>query len=259
MRAPADSAEALKLLAAGRADLAVLDIHDLALARERGRDLVAVAALEQAPLAAVIGARGIASPRALQGRRVGVTGVPSDDAVLSSVVSGAGGNPRRVRRVTIGFNAVPSLLAARVSGATAFWNIEGAALAARGRGFHPFKVDAFGAPSYPELVICVTRQERDHHAGTIRRVLRALARGYRFAAGNVAFATNDLVRAQPGLDRALTESQVTTTRPAFLSARGRWGELDTATLRAWAAWEVRFGIVAHPPDVARAFDGSLVP
>src|SRR5206468_12939004 len=62
VRAPADSADALKLLAAGRADLAVLDIHDLALARERGRDLVAVAALEQAPLAAVIAARGIVSP-----------------------------------------------------------------------------------------------------------------------------------------------------------------------------------------------------
>ena len=43
-------------------------------------------------------------------------------------------------------------------------------------------------------------------------------------------------------------------------ARGhRWGQLDAAALRAWAAWEARFGIVRRPPEVARAFDGALVP
>ena len=181
VRTPADSAEALKLLAAGRADLAVLDIHDLALARERGADVVGVAALVQRPLASVIAARAVRSPRTLEGRRVGVTGVPSDDAVLRSTVRGAGGDPSRVRTVTIGFNAVSSLLAGRVAAATAFWNIEGVALARRARGFHPFKVDDYGAPSYPELVVSVTRATLQHRRDQIRRVLRALARGYGFA------------------------------------------------------------------------------
>jgi ABC-type nitrate/sulfonate/bicarbonate transport system substrate-binding protein len=259
VRTPADSAEALKLLAAGRADLAVLDIHDLALARERGRDVVAVAALVQRPLASVIAARGVGSPRALAGRSVGVTGVPSDDAVLRSTVRGAGGDPARVRTVAIGFNAVPSLLAGRVAAATAFWNIEGVALARRGRGFHPFKVDDYGAPSYPELVVSVTRDTLEHRRDMIRRVLRALTHGYAFADRNSTRSALDLVRAQPGLDPQLVESQLRTTTPAFFPPNRRWGQLDPATLRAWAAWEVRFGIVPHAPDVARAFDGSLVP
>ena len=41
-------------LAAGRADMAVVDIHDLGLARAAGRDVVGVGALVQRPLAAVI-------------------------------------------------------------------------------------------------------------------------------------------------------------------------------------------------------------
>jgi len=49
--------------------------------------------------------------------------------VLRSTVQGVGGDPARVRTVTIGFNAVSSLLAGRVAAATAFWNIEGVALA----------------------------------------------------------------------------------------------------------------------------------
>jgi NADH:ubiquinone oxidoreductase subunit 5 (subunit L)/multisubunit Na+/H+ antiporter MnhA subunit len=36
-----------------------------------------------------------------------------------------------------------------------------------------------------------------------------------------------------------------------------WRVLDPARLRAWAAWDVRFGILDRPPDVARAFDFGL--
>ena len=259
VRTPSDSAEALKLLAAGRADLAVLDIHDLALARERGADIVGVAALVQRPLASVIAARAVRSPRMLEGRRVGVTGVPSDDAVLHSTVRGAGGDPSGVRTVTIGFNAVSSLLAGRVAAATAFWNIEGVALARRGRGFHPFKVDDYGAPSYPELVVSVTRTTLEQRRERIRRVLRALTRGYGFAERHPARGALDIARAQPGLDPQLLASELRTTAPIFLPGNRRWGQLDPATLRAWAAWEARFGIVKRPPDIARAFDGSLVP
>src|SRR5918998_5640473 len=54
LRAPSSSTDSLKLLTAGRADLSIVDIHDLGLARERGADVVGVGALVQRPLAAVI-------------------------------------------------------------------------------------------------------------------------------------------------------------------------------------------------------------
>jgi NitT/TauT family transport system substrate-binding protein/putative hydroxymethylpyrimidine transport system substrate-binding protein len=107
IRAPSDSTDAVKLLVSGRTDLAVLDIHDLAIARERGRDLVGVMAIVQVPLAAVLAQPTVKTPRDLEGRRVGVTGLPSDDAVLRSIVAGAGGDPTKVRATTIGFTAVP--------------------------------------------------------------------------------------------------------------------------------------------------------
>src|SRR5688500_7877132 len=65
IRPPAGgSPDSLKLLATRRADMAVLDIHDLGLALERGADVVAVGALVQRPLAAVI-ARSVSRPRDL--------------------------------------------------------------------------------------------------------------------------------------------------------------------------------------------------
>src|SRR5262245_59926557 len=57
IRQPGESTDAPKLLAAGRTDFAILDIHDLGIARERGLDLVGTMPIVQRPLAAVI-ARG---------------------------------------------------------------------------------------------------------------------------------------------------------------------------------------------------------
>lgn len=85
IRPPGSSPDSLKLLVSGRADLAVLDIHDLGLARERGVDVVGVAALVQRPLAAIIAQPDIGRPRELEGRRVGVSGLPSDPALLRAV------------------------------------------------------------------------------------------------------------------------------------------------------------------------------
>ena len=51
---PGSSTDSLKLLASRRVEMAVVDIHDLGLARERGEDIVGIAALVQRPLAAVI-------------------------------------------------------------------------------------------------------------------------------------------------------------------------------------------------------------
>src|SRR5215210_7202750 len=115
IRKPGASTDALKLLQAGRADMAIFDIHDLGLARQQGRDIVGVMAVVQRPLAAVLAQPAIRSPADLEGQRAGVTGLPSDEAVLRSIVAGDGGDPAKVRLTTIGFQAVKALLAGRVA------------------------------------------------------------------------------------------------------------------------------------------------
>jgi putative hydroxymethylpyrimidine transport system substrate-binding protein len=253
VRQPGASSDAVKLLAAGTVDLAVLDIHDLGLARERGADLVGVLALVQRPLAAVIAQPSVRTPRGLEGARVGVTGLPSDEAVLRSIVRGAGGEPARVRTVTIGFNAVRSLLTNRVEGATAFWNVEGVALRRRRPGFREFRVDDYGAPSYPELVVCVTRRTLNERRDLVDRLLRALRRGYADVVADPGAGLDPLLRAAPGLDRAQLTAELRAVHPAFTQPGGRFGALDRVRLRAWSAWDVRFGILRRPVDLGRAF------
>jgi putative hydroxymethylpyrimidine transport system substrate-binding protein len=250
--APSSSTDSVKLLLAGRAQFAILDIHDLALAREKGRDVVAVMALVQRPLAAVIAQPQITRPRDLEGSHVGVTGLPSDDAVVDSIVRGDGGDPARVRKVSIGFQAVTALLARRVDAATAFWNAEGVALAARRPGMHQFKVDDFGAPPYPELVLCVSRETLRDDRALVAATVRALRRGYRETIDDPESAVEALVE-RAGVQRDPTQRELDAVSPAFTEGATRYGALDRSALEAWAAWEARFGITRRPPDVARAF------
>jgi putative hydroxymethylpyrimidine transport system substrate-binding protein len=96
--APTASTVPIKLLETGKVDFAVVDIHDLAIADQSTPThprIVGILPIVERPLSAVIAAPGITSPRALQGKAVGITGVPSDTAILRSVVAGSGGDPPR--------------------------------------------------------------------------------------------------------------------------------------------------------------------
>jgi putative hydroxymethylpyrimidine transport system substrate-binding protein len=258
VRAPSASTDALRLLQGGRADMAILDIHDLGLARQQGADIVGVMAIVQQPLASVLAQPGVRRPRDLEGGRAGVTGLPSDDAVLRSVVAGDGGDPERVRMTTIGFEAVKALLAGRVDGATAFWNVEGVALRERRPDMQEFRVDDFGAPAYPELVLCVSRRALEERRSMIEATIRALQRGYTSAQNDPESAVTALVDADSGLDRDAAQAQLDAVAPAFTAGAREYGELREAVLREWAAWDVEFGILEERPDIERAFDTSLV-
>jgi putative hydroxymethylpyrimidine transport system substrate-binding protein len=259
VRVPGSSTDAVKLLLSGRTQFSVMDIHDLALAGARGRDLVAVMSIVQRPLAAVLAAPDVKSPRDLEGRKVGVTGLPSDDAVLRSIVDGAGGDYAKVDSVTIGFNAVPALLGGRVAGATAFWNVEGVALRSARPGTKAFRVDAYGAPPYPELVLVTTRARLRDDPALVNATVRALVRGYGVTVHDPASSLNDLEARVHGLDPRQLQAQLDVLIPALSPPGGRIGGLDSQILARWARWEARFGIVPHPPDVRRLFDTQVVP
>jgi NitT/TauT family transport system substrate-binding protein/putative hydroxymethylpyrimidine transport system substrate-binding protein len=254
---PSATTDSIKLLETGRVNFAILDIHDLAIAREHGADIVGIMAIVERPLAALIAAPRFPTPTTLEGQTVGITGVPSDTAVLDSIVTGAGGNPHRVHTLTIGFNAVADLLAGRVSAATAFWSDEGVTLQRRRGGFHDFRVDDYGAPHYPELVVCATGATLRRDRTLASDLVQTLVDGYGFTITHPRRSAADLESFVPGLDPSLVTAQLSALLPAFTGPGGRVGVLDAQTLAGLAAWDAKFGIVSRPPEVSRTFDPSL--
>jgi NitT/TauT family transport system substrate-binding protein/putative hydroxymethylpyrimidine transport system substrate-binding protein len=248
VRAPSSSTDSIKLLGARRVQLALVDIHDLALARQRGRDLVGVAPVVKEPLAAVIARRGVRRPRDLEGRRVGLSGLPSDRAVLRSVVSDDGGEPARVRSVTIGFSAVRSLLTRRVDAVVAFWSAEGVALRRVGVPTREFRVSDHGAPRYPELVLTARRETLRSQPGLVRDTVAALEDGARAALADRPAAVREIAE-RSGSERRLVSDQLEAVAPALRPPL----RFERRSLEGFAAFDRRFGVIERPLDVERAF------
>jgi NitT/TauT family transport system substrate-binding protein/putative hydroxymethylpyrimidine transport system substrate-binding protein len=249
IREPGSSPNSLALLSSGRVDVGILDIHDLALARQRGVDVVGVAALVQKPLAALIARRTVGRPRDLEGRTVGVSGLPSDPAFVRAVVEGDRGDFARVRQVTIGFQAVSSILSRRVDAVPAFWSAEGVALRERGARIREFRVEDYGAPPYPEVVLVTARRTLERRRALVEDVVAAIGDGVRSVVARPEPAARQIAQAAGNADLDLVRAQIRALRPVIQPPL----RLDRAVLERWAAFDARAGIVRRRPDVARTF------
>jgi NitT/TauT family transport system substrate-binding protein/putative hydroxymethylpyrimidine transport system substrate-binding protein len=249
IRKPAGGPDALKLVAGGRVDVGVLDIHDLAIAREQGVDVVAVGALVGRPLAALIARPGITRPKDLEGKTVGVSGLPSDPAFLRAILEHDGADYSAVKQVTIGFSAVSRLLTGRVDAVPAFWNAEGVALREKGLDVREFRVDDYGAPPYPEVVLITSRRTLDRHRDRVRAALAAIDGGLQDTLADPGEAARVIAEAAETKDVGLVAAQLEAVRPVF--ARGL--RLDPRVIERWATFDARIGIVDKRPDTQRAF------
>jgi putative hydroxymethylpyrimidine transport system substrate-binding protein len=250
IRQPGSSAEVSKLLGAGRTDFAVVDIADLALARSQGLPLVAIAAVVQEPLAAVIAGPGRSGrPQVdLEGSTVGVTGTPADDLVLDTVLDAQGLVRSDIDTVNIGFGAVAALSGGRLDAATTFWNAEGVELQRAGIPTRELRIQRYGAPDYPQLLLAVNSLDTDPDSPLGCSLLKGMARGYSLVLEDPDRGLGFLLDANPALDRSSQEAQL----EALLAGRALTDtiSIESDAIREWIAWAEDGNLLTRKAAVA---------
>lgn len=264
LRTPSDPSAPLKLLAAGRADLAISYEPELLLARDKGEQLMAIGALVQKPLTSIIsiGPNAIRTPGQLDGKTVGTAGIPYQDAYLKTIEAKAGIDPKRVRSINVGFNLVPAMLTKKVDATLgAFWNVEGVDLERRKKDPEILRMDQLGVPTYDELVIVARQADVQKRGALLRRFMRALALGHEALRTNISPAVDALVKADPEAGRALQRAQVKATLPAFFprDKPQPFGYMSPAAWTRYAQWMFDNHLLDHPPAASRAFTNEFLP
>jgi putative hydroxymethylpyrimidine transport system substrate-binding protein len=249
-QAPAEPAEPLKLLAAGRVDMAISYEPELLLARDQGLKLVSVGALVQRPLTSFIALPGkhVKKVADLAGRRVGTAGIAYQKAELQTALQSAGVTPGMVREVNVGFNLIPAMLSGRVDATLGgFWNYEAIQLELQHRRPVVIPVDRAGVPSYDELVLVVREDEARTRGQDLRAFLQALTRGERSVKANPAAAAALLVKANPSLESRLQLESIRRTLPAAQPADSTkpFGYQDAAAWASFGAWMFSHHLLAH--------------
>ena len=251
---PSSTSSTLSLIAAGRASFGLADGSDVATQIARGQDAEAVMTIAQRPLGGLIAlaSERLRSPASLVGRTVGITGVPSDTAVLDTVVSSAGGDPARVHVVNVGFNGAQDLAAGRIAAFTGFWPADGVQLAVSGHPITVFKLDGYGGPAYPGLVAFTTRALAASDPTLVRAFVAATVHGYLDTLRDPARSLNELLALNPGLERKFTAASLEAYLPLF-DDRGRvpFGTLVPAHVTALSQWMVAHRLISQPISPSR--------
>ena len=260
---PPDPAAPLKLVAAGRADLAISYEPELLLAREHGADVLSVGALATRPLTSLMSVHGRpVSPSRLKGKTIGTAGIPYQDAYLRTILDNAGVDPDSVKTVNVGFNLVPAMLSRKVDATLgAFWNVEGVQLRLEKRRPRILPVDRAGVPTYDELVLVARRATVREDGALIRRFIQALGRGTQAAQRDPAAGVDALLEAVPDLKRGFATASVRATLPAlFPSQSGKpFGWQDPASWQAYIDWMVDNGLLERPLAAGAVLTNEFLP
>jgi putative hydroxymethylpyrimidine transport system substrate-binding protein len=251
VRTPSDPAAPLKLLEAGKVDLAISYEPELLIARDKGAQLVSVGAIAQVPLTTLMSLkRGVRSPRDLRGGRVGTAGIPYQSAYLSTILSRAGVPRDSVKETNVGFDLIPAMLSKRVDATLgAYWNVEGVQLRRAGKRPHIVRMEQVGVPTYDELVLVARKDTLARRGDDVRAFVQALARGYETARADPRAATDALVRAAPDLDRGFALASVQASLPAFFpsDASKPFGWQDPKAWNAYGRWMFDHNLLGVDP------------
>ncbi len=245
---PTSTADTLKLIDAGKADFGIADAIDVATQIDAGRGAQAIAAIVQRPLGGLITRRseGIDRAAALRGKTIGITGVPSDTAVLNTILKSGGLQPSAVKQVTVGFNGVRNLEGGSLDGFVGFYPADGVQVAYDGDPVNVLKFDESGGPRYPGLVVFSTLQRIDANAALMRAFVEATVKGYNDTLANPARSLNDLLAANPAIRRGITKAQLAAYMPLFKAGSKRYGLLDDATLSELSTFLVAQKLIKKP-------------
>ncbi len=214
--APADSNDPPKLVAAGKAELAVSYQPALYLHVSEGLPLVRIATLVATPLTAliVLSDGPVGRIEDLRGKKVGYSLAFYKDLLLPPMLEAHGLSLDDVEAVAVNFALSQALLTRHVDATIgAFRNFELNQMDLAGQPGRAFFPEEEGVPAYDELIVVANRA--DLGKAYLRRFVDALERGIQYMVNHPDQAWDLFAGAQDGLDDELNRRAWRDTLPRF--------------------------------------------
>lgn len=256
--------DTLAYLSRFEVDFGVFPSNRLLVRREKGEQLVGVAAVNQTGLETIqaLRASGIGRPRDLEGRRIAFGPTPRGRAMVSHLVAADGGDPDAVTVVDSGSRELtPEYLAE--SGADAlfggYWCWDVLSRDVPEEGLITWRVSDIGAPAYHSYLLGTQQWKIDASPRLVAAFVEATARGFRAAADDQDAAVSLLSRAIPYQPRWRLAASLELVATSWFH-EGRWGVQREADLVAgYASWLAGYGVLASADAWRGATTNEFVP
>ncbi len=243
--APADPNDPPKLVAAGKADIAISYQPQLHLQVAAGLPLVRFGTLVATPLntLTVLADGPIKTLADLKGRKVGFSVAGTEEATLGAMLRTVGLTIADVELVNVNFSLSPSLISGQVDAVIgAYRNFELNQMDIVGRPGRAFYVEEHGVPPFDQLIYVAHRERSDDPR--LARFLDATERAVQYIINHPDEAWKLFVKNNPEVDDELNRRAWRDTLPRFAL---RPGALDIRRYERMAAFMIEAGLISALP------------
>lgn len=207
---PSNTNDAISLTAAGKADLGIYYLQDVAMARgNENIPVKAVGTIVQSPLNIVLSLKdkNINSPKDLVGKKIGYAGTELSEAIIGTMLENVGAKKDSVTTVDVGFDIMSSMTTGNVDATIGgFINHELPDMEEQGFQMNYFSPTDYGVPNYYELVFVAGEDNLNKNSDKIKRFLKASKKGFEDMKANPDEALKILMKNQNAENFPLSES-----------------------------------------------------
>jgi putative hydroxymethylpyrimidine transport system substrate-binding protein len=246
--APADPNDPPKLVAAGRADIAISYQPQLHIQIDQGLPLTRIGTLVATPLNTLVALEDgpIDEIADLKGGKIGFSVGGFEHALLVSMLARHGLTPDDVELINVNFALSPALLSGQVDAVIgAYRNFELNQLDLEGSPGRAFYPEEEGVPPYDELIFVANSDALDD--SRLPRFLDAIEAGTLYLLNHPEESFELFIDGRPELNDELNRLAWQDTLPRFAL---RPAAMDTARYERFADFLEQQGLIKTPPPVS---------
>ena len=193
---PSDPTAIISSVASGRDDFGLSYHPDILQAQSAGLEIVSVLSISQHPLNSIMTLKksSIKNPSDLKGKVVGYPGIPSNKAMLETVLSSQNININDVETVDVGFELVKALVSGSVDAIIgAYWTHESIVMELQGYEIEIMRLEEWGVPDYYELILITNKSFLEENKSDVEKVVNSFKKGYEFSIKNPQESITSLI------------------------------------------------------------------
>lgn len=256
---PADTNDPLRLVAAGKIDMALSYQPQVLVARSEDIPVKSFAAIVRHPLNQLMVPEdsSIQTPKDLAGKKIGYPSIPLDEAIIQTMVKTDGAVEAKVEMVDVGWDLIPAIGTKKTDALIgAYINHEKLLLEKEGHPMRTINPADYGVPDYYELVMVSSDEKLETSPELFEKFMKAVRKGQEFVAENPEQGLSNLMEHEDKtspLEKDIETKSLEILLPLMDAGDEDFGSQNLSTWSLVAEWLKEYKIIKDSVDAEDAF------